>query len=218
MLRKYLYYFSQSISNRGWVFSFKLLWHELVDERHYGISTLQIADIKHLHLADNYHYQGASYFVIHQILRQLPIEAKKTVFIDFGAGKGRALVVGASKHFAQVIGVELSNELCQTAQQNIAKVQHRYPHTRFELVNIDATMYTIPSNANVLFFFNPFGGLVMQQVINNIQQSVQKYPRPLYVVYVNPVFSHLFLNNNFSVFYELRSKNYLEAIIFSYHK
>ena len=54
----------------------------------------------------------------------------------------------------------------------------------------------------------------MQQVINNIQQSVQKHPRPLYIVYVNPVFSDLFLSNNFSIFYELRSKNYPEAIIF----
>lgn len=213
MLKKYLYYFSQSIRNRGWMFTFKLLWHEWRDERYYGISTLQI-DIQDLHLDDNHHYQGASYFVLNQTLSQLPIEAQKTVFIDFGAGKGRALVVGASKHFAQVIGVELSKDLCQVAHQNIAKVQHRYPHTHFEIVNTDARTYALPNNANVLFFFNPFGASVMQQVINNIQQSVQKHPRPLYIVYVNPVFSDLFLSNNFSIFYELRSKNYPEAIIF----
>lgn len=215
MLRKYLHYFSQSIRNRGWIFTFKLLWHEWRDEQYYGINTLQIADIKHLHLDDNHHYQGASYFVLNQILSQLSIEGQKTVFIDFGAGKGRALVVGANKHFAHVIGVELSDELCQVAQQNIAKVQHRYPRTQFEVVHADATTYNIPNNANVLFFFNPFGALVMQQVINNIKQSIQHYPRLVYVVYVNPIFGHLFETAQFKACYQLRSKNYLEATIFS---
>ena len=216
MLKKYIYYFRQSIANRGWLFTAKLLWHEWQGEQGHGINTLQIANLEDIHTGDNHHYQGASYYVTKKILHQLPIEPQNGVFIDVGAGKGRAMAVAAAMQFRQVIGVELAPELCEIMEQNIAKIQQKYPHTQFDVVNVDATAYAIPSNANVLFFFNPFGASVMQKVIDNLQKSVKEYPRPIYVVYVNPVYGKLFIDNNFRIVYELHSKTYAEAIIYTF--
>lgn len=216
MIKKYIYYFRQSIANRGWLFTLNLLWHEWRGEQDYGINTLQIADLKDIHTGDNHHYQGASYYVIKKILHQIPIEPRNGIFIDIGAGKGRAMAVAAAMQFRQAIGVELAPELCEIMEQNMAKIRHKYPNTQFEVVNEDATAYSVPSNANVLFFFNPFGASVMQKVIDNLQKSVKEYPRPIYVVYANPVYGKLFLDNGFTIFYELHSKVYTEAIIYTY--
>src|SRR5712671_731625 len=40
-------------------------------------------------------------------------------FIDFGSGKGRAMLVASQFHFRQVIGIELNPNLADIAQSNI---------------------------------------------------------------------------------------------------
>jgi hypothetical protein len=53
----------------------------------------------------------------------------------------------------------------------------------------DATVFKIPSNANVIFFFNPFGTGIMSKVIANLEQSLVDHPRQIEIVYFNPIFN-----------------------------
>jgi len=52
---------------------------------------------------------------------------------------------------------------------------------------MDATEFEMPPGPLVVFFFNPFGELLMSHVLANIRRSLEQTPRPLIIVYNNPV-------------------------------
>jgi hypothetical protein len=56
---------------------------------------------------------------IDQILGQLAIDPAEYTFIDFGSGKGRALLIGPCYPFRRIVGVEFAKDLHDIAQQNI---------------------------------------------------------------------------------------------------
>ena len=69
------------------------------------------------------------------------------------------------------------------------------------------------NDVDVFFFFNPFGRSVMQKVLENVKESINRKHRTIYVIYVNPQFFDCFIHENFEIIYELRSKKYSEAMI-----
>jgi predicted RNA methylase len=107
-----------------------------------------------------------------------------SVFVDLGAGKGRLLLLAAqSGRFRKVVGVEFSAELCRTAEQNIRSFQRHYAgNVTFEVVHTDAADYEVQPDQNVFFMFNPFGPVVMQQVIQRVEQSLEEAPRRIWVI------------------------------------
>ena len=54
-----------------------------------------------------------------------------------------------------------------------------------ELVPADARRYVVPSDVNVIHFFNPFEGPVLEEVVANIRESHGRCPRAIYILYVN---------------------------------
>lgn len=48
--------------------------------------------------------------------------------------------------------------------------------------------YAIPDQANLFYFFNPFGPAVLAPVIRNIERSIEAHPRRARIVYFNPCF------------------------------
>lgn len=210
----YIRYFIASIRNRGWLFTLQLLWNEWRYEQRYGINTLRISTIEGLHNEHHHHYQGASYYIMHQLLRQLPQPPHPhTRFVDLGAGKGRSLIVAAAMGYQHVVGVELSDELCRIAQQNIEQTQHRYPHTQFELLHTDALHYQISPHTQVIFLFNPFNYTIMQPLAHRIKAAAQQHQQKIYVAYINPIYASAWTDAGFEIQYSLRSKKYTEAIL-----
>ena len=57
----------------------------------------------------------------------------------------------------------------------------------FEVQCIDAKEFEIPDERAVFFFYNPFDEYVMRGVLSNIEASLKRSPRQIYLVYVNPV-------------------------------
>jgi hypothetical protein len=55
----------------------------------------------------------------------------------------------------------------------------------------DAADYMLPDSAAVLFFYHPFQAAVMQKVLRNIQASLLRSPRDLWLIYYNPVLREL---------------------------
>src|SRR6185436_10035090 len=67
-----------------------------------------------------------------------------TVFVDFGSGKGRVLLLAAQFPMKRVVGVEFSPQLCQVARQNIEAFRRSHPRIApIEVVESDAALYSI---------------------------------------------------------------------------
>jgi SAM-dependent methyltransferase len=132
--------------------------------------------------AVDYQPTRARYFrlMLHEV--ELP---KESVLVDFGAGKGRILLLAAhSGRFRKVVGVEFSPELCRAAQENIAAFQRlRASDVEFEIVNADVADYDVRPDHNVFFMYNPFDHVVLEHVLGNIEHSLIERPRPVWLIY-----------------------------------
>jgi precorrin-6B methylase 2 len=153
----------------------------------YGVDTRGITPLKNLaidsrHVAHGVHYAPTRVRYFRAMLRALPIP-RASVFVDIGAGKGRMLLLAAqSGRFRRVVGVEFSAELCRTAEQNIRRFRRHCAGVTFEMVHADAADYEVQPDQNVFFMFNPFGPVVMEQVIRRIGQSLAEMPRRTWLI------------------------------------
>lgn len=113
-----------------------------------------------------------------------PLE--QTVFIDAGAGMGRAVLLAAEMPFRQVIGVELHPSLVRVARRNLA-VWRRAGRVRspVRLVQADAVEFAYPAVPTVLFLFNPFGAVVMRRLLRKLAGAFTERAGALDVLYVN---------------------------------
>lgn len=114
------------------------------------------------------------------------------VFVDFGCGKGRVLLLAAECGFERVVGVEFSAELCEVARRNVSRyVPNAGSTSTIRVVESDAVDYPIKDDETVFFFFNPFDAVVVERVINGIAASLARNPRRVWFIYHNPVWRHV---------------------------
>lgn len=217
---QYIYYFFRSLYYRGFVNTFKLLSYERKYEKQLGINTHSIVNLDKLTLAgedskQNHHYQGASYYILFSIFEKLPIETRIFPFIDYGCGKGRALFVAEQCGFTNLIGVDIAKELIDNANANKKAYHKKNEQSNLDFLFEDATKFQIPIDAQVFYFFNPFGEDILQKVINNIKASVKLNPRKIYCIYLNPKYKVIFEKNDFEIFFTEKNKRYLEGIIYT---
>jgi SAM-dependent methyltransferase len=138
---------------------------------------------------DVHFYVPTTASIIYEILGALPIQPGKSVFVDMGSGKGRALLIASEFPFAKIVGIELSQQLHRVAEDNVRRYK---PDTQkcstFELECMDALAYEYADEPLVLFLFDPFGRDILEKAIANLEASLRKHPREAYVVYVYPQF------------------------------
>ena len=144
---------------------------------------MNVPDEVRIH-ANKYEASNIDYFK--KLFADLDWPYKNSCFIDFGCGKGATLVFATNLGFKKVIGVEFSPELAHIALVNMQKYSHQVGgKVNFEIINIDASQYEIPSYADCFYFFNPFDAFILEQVLQNIITSLEKYPRKILIVYLN---------------------------------
>jgi SAM-dependent methyltransferase len=131
-----------------------------------------------------------------EVMRHAPFAVDAAVFLDYGAGKGRALILAARHGFAKAVGVELSPDLCALARTNIAK----YPGV-LQVTCAEAAAFEVPTDVTVAFLFNPFGAATMTAVLDRIGESLVRAPRDFHVVYLYPRLAGLFLGAGFAPVY-----------------
>lgn len=176
---------------RGWSGALKLAIHRAYSarwERRLGVITsghhpLQDEGFGNPDFRD---HSASSVLDLQRALSMASIAPANEVFVDFGSGKGRALLVAAMRPFRRVIGVELSPHLSRVALQN---VQLARPHLRCRDIRVEtmgADQYEIPADANLLYFYNPFTGPVMTRVVENLRRSLAAAPREVIVVIASP--------------------------------
>jgi SAM-dependent methyltransferase len=169
-----------------------LLWakHELLTrwrERAYGIDTRTPTVLRVLsENPDAVSYEPISYEALDAAFEHLGVRAGEDVFLDYGCGLGRALVVAATHPFRRVIGVELDEALARTARLNIQRAKRKLVCPRVEVVTGDATSFIVPDDATRVLLFNPFTGATLASVLDQLRDSLARAPRPLDIIYLRP--------------------------------
>lgn len=170
----------------------------------YAIDT---AGVVHLHTLDitsdnaehGVRYEPTNPEWFRDLVDWLPIDYRDFVFVDFGAGKGRALVLASEFPFRRIVGVEFSRELADIAERNVAAFRSdRQQCDDFEVVCMDAVEYELPDEPCVLYFYNPFSEAVLRRVLASVRRSVADSPRPIYVVVTGDAPLHALVEEGFA--------------------
>ncbi|MGA7931608.1 MAG: class I SAM-dependent methyltransferase [Candidatus Sulfotelmatobacter sp.] len=157
------------------------------DGRFGGWTYLSDLDINSANWIDGHDYLPIEPDRFKRVLESFDIAFEGLTFIDFGSGKGRALLMASEYPFRQIIGLEFSPELHRIAEGNITRYFSPTQKCRkIRSQNVDFTNFTLPPEASVLFFFDPCRGRVLADVTAGIARSLLACPRPLYVAYVAP--------------------------------
>ncbi len=133
-------------------------------------------------------YQPTEPILFREMMASLPIEFDQFTFIDIGSGKGRTLLMASEYPFRKIVGVELIAELHQAAEENIRS--YRSPTQRcaeIESVLGNARDFELPEDPLVLYLFNPLTERTLSDSLQRLQNSLGKAPRPVWIVYHNPV-------------------------------
>jgi SAM-dependent methyltransferase len=137
-------------------------------------------------------YGGSDPKLFSDAFKALALDYHRYVFVDFGSGKGRALLMATAYPFKRIVGVEFSEELHRIAQENIARFNAgAMKCADVKSVCMDAVAYQLPDDCLVCYFCNPFDATIMAQVVDNIRKSYLQSPRDIFIVYYNPREGHL---------------------------
>lgn len=178
-------------------------WSDAALDRRYGIDTCGVIEPEELdsigeHAEFSTGHEPIQPSVFTAMFRSLPLEHPEYTFIDFGSGKGRAVIMAAHLPFRHIIGVEFSPTLHAQAQRNLSALADRHPRLPpVALYCMDATLLPLPATPFLCFFYNPFGPVVLNKVLDNLEHSYMQTPRPLHVFYRNPVHASVIESRRF---------------------
>lgn len=131
-------------------------------------------------------YKPTPKLVFDWAMSALPEDVRKWSFVDFGAGRGRALLLASHYPFESITGAEIARELHDDCEMNIAQ----YPRSLMKCRNVEcqrmnATGLPIPDQPTVFYFFNPFDDTVLEQIIDRIVKSHVRQKRDLVLICVD---------------------------------
>ena len=141
-------------------------------------------------------YQPTEPALFHEMLdalqQQSHLDVREFTFIDLGSGKGRTLLLASDYPFRRIVGVELLPALHHIAQENLQKY-HSESEKCFALESIceNAAAFAFPAEPTVLYLFNPFPEAGLRGMLANLDRSLRENPRPVYVLYHNPLLEHV---------------------------
>ncbi|MGH8065697.1 MAG: class I SAM-dependent methyltransferase [Candidatus Entotheonellia bacterium] len=161
-------------------------------DRIYGVKTGGLVEAQDLDVPVHIRrhvtrYQASKIKVLRHILRQIPTTYNEFTFIDFGCGKGRALLIATAHGFKRIIGIEISPNLHKIGQENIQKYRTKTGMgSNIELHCMNVTEFALPAEPALFYFYNPFDQEITATVLKNIEQSLTEKPREIFLVYVFP--------------------------------
>jgi len=130
--------------------------------------------------------------MLEALQHQSHLDFREFTFIDLGSGKGRTLLLASDCPFRRILGVELLPALHQIAQENLKKYNSESQKCfALEAICGDATDFPFPAEPTVLYLFNPFPEWGLKRMLANLEQSLQQNPRPVYLLYHNPLMEHV---------------------------
>jgi len=155
----------------------------------HGVNTGGIVRIASMEI-DSPNYVYAVYYKasrpdeVGNAIAALPIRHEEFTFVDFGSGKGLALLVASLYPFRRIVGVEFAADLHRTAVANIAAF--RADGRRcfdVQSVHADAAEWQVPPEPLVCYFYEPFEAPVLSRTMANLAESCRQNRRPIHLLY-----------------------------------
>lgn len=176
--------------------SHELRWYlDRKIDRSCGTDTSDRIELTNLDIIGNNRNSGVYYeptptalftFILNEL--QSAISYHDFVFLDFGSGKGRTLLLASDYSFKAIIGIEFSRELHTTAESNLQLYSDGKQRCRKVIsIHSDAVLFQPPQDNLFVYFFNPFFGDVMRKVIENIAATINLNKSKVVLVYLNPL-------------------------------
>lgn len=129
-----------------------------------------------------YPYEPTPYSVLERLANSGLIR-KKDVLLDYGCGKGRVDFFLSYQTKAKTIGIEYDERIYQAAVKNHQTAVSR---TRTEVVMARAESYSVPSEVNRCYFFNPFSVELLRKVMARILESYYENPKEILLFFYYP--------------------------------
>lgn len=138
-------------------------------------------------LAQYHRYEPTPYSGLDQLFDVYTL-LENAHFVDIGCGKGRVPIY--VHHYLDIpaVGIEMDQKFFEEAEYNREQYLKKAKKSRtpIQFRNELAETYTIRKRDNIFFFFNPFSVHVFRQVLNNIMDSREKYPRIIDLIFYYP--------------------------------
>jgi SAM-dependent methyltransferase len=159
-------------------------------DRRFGVDTAGFNWISKFELDPDVAVHANSYGPIHNIepyLRPLDIAFEKYTFVDYGCGKGRALLMASDFPFKEIIGVEFVPALLTMARRNVQLYRNSEQKCHaIRIVESDAAVFEPPSTPTVFFLYNPFDAVVLTKVLSRIRKVHAGKKSTNYLIYCDP--------------------------------
>ena len=174
---------------------------DLLFDRRYQIDTINTERLDNLDIdspnkSSGTYYEGVNAYVFQKVFSGLDVDLSQSCFVDYGSGKGKAMCLAAEMGYKKVIGIEFSLDLVEICKKNLEIFRSKSASkSEFETIHMDAAEYSLPPDANVLSFFNPFNEAVTDKVIEKIMESYTKTPRTIWVVHLYPQGNQAFIKH-----------------------
>lgn len=172
------------------------LWMQLLSDKLRGCDFAAPMDNSEIGIApsEGVRYQATTPRVYRDLKLHCKNAGKEDAILDVGCGKGRMLLFFSKKCcFGRVDGLEYSERLAAIARQNMDKLQldaQIYIENAAEFTQLDY---------NYFYLFNPFPEKIMLSFVRHLCDNIEKNPRRVTILYMNPVCKDCFIENGFHV-------------------
>ncbi len=124
--------------------------------------------------------------LIKKAMAQLDIDPRRYSFIDYGSGKGKAMLMASDYPFKTIIGLEYAKRLHDIAAEN-CRTYHSANQQCHSLEPIlgDVLDYTPPPGPIVCFMCNPFDETTLRAVFNGWRARYEGGEREIRILYLN---------------------------------
>jgi hypothetical protein len=108
------------------------------------------------------------------------------VFLEYGSGMGVMVIAAARYPFRRVIGIDIVPEFNQIARRIVDRNRGRLRCQEVEIVTADVSEYVVPDDVTVAYMYNPFEGQIFDTAVNRLLASIDRNPRTVRLIYLNP--------------------------------
>lgn len=158
-------------------------------DRKFGVDTSGIVTVASMEVSSpNYvygvYYKASKPEELQEVLQAIPLQHDQFTFVDFGSGKGLALLVASLFPFRKIIGVEFAADLHRTAEANIQAFHADGIRCRdVQSVHGDAAEWPVASGPLLCYFYEPFEAPVLSRTVARLEASWTISPRPIVLIY-----------------------------------
>lgn len=134
----------------------------------------------------NTYYRVTWGWLIKKAMAQLDIDHRRYSFIDYGSGKGKAMLMASDYPFKTIIGLEYAKRLHDIAVENCRTYRSadQQCHSLKQVLG-DALDYVPPQGPIVCFMCNPFDETTLRAVFNSWRARYEGGEREIRILYLN---------------------------------